>query len=92
MKVHLLDEGYECVPKRKDFDKDPKEEIQGKSKFSCLGGVLETTYLSAYASRGRDSSSSCFSLHISTDFWVKIVLGVKGLFRQKNAQNLTFFA
>ena len=33
MKVHLLDEGYAWVPKRKDFDEDPIEEIWGKSKF-----------------------------------------------------------
>ena len=36
MKVHLLDEGYTWVPKMKDFDEDPKEEIRGKSKFSSL--------------------------------------------------------
>ena len=40
MKVHLLDEGYVWVPKRKDFDKDPTEEIWGKSKFSGKIEVL----------------------------------------------------
>ena len=44
MNVHLLDEGNVWVPKRKDFDEDPKEEIQGKSKFLGLGGVLKTSY------------------------------------------------
>ena len=43
MKVHLLDEGYAWVPKRKDFDKDPKETIGGKSKFSGFRGVLGTS-------------------------------------------------
>ena len=27
VKVHLLDEGYACVPKPRDLIKDPKEEI-----------------------------------------------------------------
>ena len=64
MKVHLLDEGYAWVPKRKDVDEDPKEEIWGKLKFSSLGGVLETSYKFYYASRGMDSSYSVFSLHL----------------------------
>ena len=68
MKVHLLNEGYAWVPKRKDFDEDPKEEIQGKSKFSGLGRVLGTSYLLDYVSRGRDSSYSSFSLHLFADF------------------------
>ena len=68
MKVHLLDEGITWVPKRKDFDEDPKEEIQGKSKFSSLGGVLGTSYRLDYALRGRDSSYSGFSLHFFVDF------------------------
>ena len=33
-----------CVPKNIDFIEDPNEEIWGKSKFSGLGGVLETSY------------------------------------------------
>ena len=41
-KVHRLDEGYTFVPKMRDFAKNPKEEIWGKSKFLGLGGVLET--------------------------------------------------
>ena len=41
MIVHLRDEGYAWVQKkRKDFDEDPKKKIRGKSKFSGLGGVL----------------------------------------------------
>ena len=27
VKVHLLDEGYAFIPKKRDFTKDPKEEI-----------------------------------------------------------------
>ena len=92
VKVHLLDEGYAWVPKRKDFDEDPKEDIQGKSKFSGLRGVLRTSYCLDYASRGRDPSYSGFSLHLFVHFWVKMVEHVKGLFGQKNAQNRTFFA
>ena len=29
VKVHLLDEGYVWVPKRRDFTEDPKEEVSG---------------------------------------------------------------
>ena len=43
-KIHLLNEGYTCVPKTRNFVEDPKEEILGKSKFSGLGGVLKTFY------------------------------------------------
>ena len=32
-KVHRFDEGYTCVPKRRDFTEDPNEEIWEKSKF-----------------------------------------------------------
>ena len=32
-KVHCLDEGYACVPKRRDFTEDPKEEIWGNPSF-----------------------------------------------------------
>ena len=32
------------VPKIRDFIEDPKEDIWGKSKFSGLGGVLETSF------------------------------------------------
>ena len=41
-KVHRLDKGYTFVPKTREFAENPKEEIWGKSKFSGLGGVLET--------------------------------------------------
>ena len=71
VKVHLLEEGYSWVPKRKDFDEDPKEEIKGKSKFSSLGGVLGTSYWLDYASRGRDSSYFGFSFHLFADFGLK---------------------
>ena len=91
-KAHRIDEGYALVLKRKDFDEDPKEEIQGKSKFLGLRRVIRTSYRLGYASRGRASSNSGFSLHFFADFWVKMVERVKGLFRKKNAQNLMFFA
>ena len=45
-KVNLLDEGYAWVPKMRDFTKNPKEGDFGKSKFSGLGGVLETSFCS----------------------------------------------
>ena len=32
-KVHILDEGYAWVPKRRDFNKDPKEEVLGNQIF-----------------------------------------------------------
>ena len=35
------------VPKGKNFDEDPKEEIHGNSKFSGLGGVIRTSYRSS---------------------------------------------
>ena len=47
LKVHRLDEGYVWLPKGKDFDKDTKENIRWKSKFSGLGGVLRTSYNSS---------------------------------------------
>ena len=33
MKVHLLNEGYVWVPKRRDFAKDPNGEISGNQRF-----------------------------------------------------------
>ena len=33
MKVHLLDENYAWVPKRRDFPEDPEEEILGNQNF-----------------------------------------------------------
>ena len=42
MKVHLLNEGYAWVPKTRDFAWDPREE-SGKSKFSSVGNVHETS-------------------------------------------------
>ena len=36
MKVHILDEGYTWVPKRRDFTEDLKEEISGNQKFRDL--------------------------------------------------------
>ena len=32
-KIHLLDEGYACVPEKGDFAKDPREEFGEKSRF-----------------------------------------------------------
>ena len=32
-KVHLLDEGYAWVPKRRNFTKDPKEEVSRNRIF-----------------------------------------------------------
>ena len=68
MKVHLLDEGYACVPKRKDFDEYLNEDIRGKLKLSGLGGVLGTSYRLEYTSRCRDPSYYGFSLHLFADF------------------------
>ena len=44
LKFHRLDKGYAWVPKMRDFTKDSKEDIWGKSKFSGLGGVLKTSF------------------------------------------------
>ena len=33
VKVHLLDEGYAWVPKRRGFTEDPREEISGNQNF-----------------------------------------------------------
>ena len=33
MKVHLLDEDYMCVPKKKDFTEDLKDKISGNQRF-----------------------------------------------------------
>ena len=59
------------VPKRKDFDEDPRKEIRGKSKFSGFERVPGTSYRLDYASRGRDSSYSGFSLHLLMIFVLK---------------------
>ena len=32
-KVHLLNEGYVCVPKMRGFTEDSKEDIWGKQRF-----------------------------------------------------------
>ena len=52
VKVHLLDEGYACVPKMEDFTEDPMEETLGNQGFLAR----EASYLCYYASRGSDSS------------------------------------
>ena len=42
-KVHLLGEGYMCVPKKGDFSKDPREEFGGNRGFGfrkCPRGFL----------------------------------------------------
>ena len=54
MKVHLLDEGYAYIPKRRDFTEDPMGEVSGNQGFQ----VREAFYPFYYASRGRDSSYS----------------------------------
>ena len=41
-----------------------------------------------YASRGRNSSYSGFSLHLFADFWVKMVACAKSLFGQKKCPKL----
>ena len=33
VKVHILDEGYAYIPKRRDFIEDPNEEISGNQIF-----------------------------------------------------------
>ena len=41
-KVHLLDKGYVCVPKKQDFAEDSRK-VFGKSKVSGLGSVYGTS-------------------------------------------------
>ena len=54
VKVHLLDEGYSWIQKKreKDFTKYPNEEISGNQGFRAR----EASHPCYYASRGRDSS------------------------------------
>ena len=52
VKVHLLDEGYTFIAKRRNFTEDPKVEISGNQGFRAR----EASYPCYYASRGRDSS------------------------------------
>ena len=52
IKVHRLDEGYVHIPKRRDFTKDPKEEISKNQIFQAR----EAYYPCYYVSKGRDSS------------------------------------
>ena len=54
MKVHILDKGYVCVPKRRGFTEDPKEEISGNQGF----WAKVASYSCDCASRDRDSSYS----------------------------------
>ena len=72
----------------KDFTENPKEEIWGKSKFSGLGGVLETSYHSTML----QEVGILPTLVLVPIFGLKMVEHVKGLFEQKKAQNPTFFA
>ena len=53
VKVHLLDEGYAYIPKRRDFIENPKEEILGNQGFQAREASHPCYY---YASRGRNSS------------------------------------
>ena len=64
MKVHLLDEGYVWVSKRRGFTEDPKEEISGNQRF----WAKEVSHLCYYASRGRDS----FYLGLFFTFWAEM--------------------
>ena len=77
-----------CTKKMKDFTENPKEEIWGKSKFSGLGGVLETSYRSTTL----QEVGILPTLVLVPIFGLKMVEHVKGLFGQKNSQNSTFFA
>ena len=52
VKVHLLDECYVWVPKKKGFTKDPKEKFLGNQRF----WAKEASHPCNYALRGRDSS------------------------------------
>ena len=52
VKVHLLNESYARIPKRRGFIEDSNEEISGNKKFLSK----EASYPCCYASRGRDSS------------------------------------
>ena len=52
VKVHLLNESYAYIPKRRDFTKYPNEEISGNQGFLAR----EASYSCYYASRDRDSS------------------------------------
>ena len=55
MKVHILDEVYAWVQKkRRGFTEDPKEEISGNQEFR----VREASSPCYYASRGRNFSYS----------------------------------
>ena len=52
MKVHILDEGYAYIPKKRDFTDDPKEEISGNQRF----WAMEASYPCYYDLRGMNSS------------------------------------
>ena len=54
VKVNLLDEGYAYIQKRRDFTKDPKEEVSRNQGFRAG----EASYPFYFSSRGRDSSYS----------------------------------
>ena len=63
VKVHLLDEGYMWVPKRRGFTKVLKEEISGNQGFRAR----EASHSCYYASRGKDSSY----LSLFFTFWAE---------------------
>ena len=52
VKVYLLNEGYMCIRKMKDFTEDPNEEFSGNQIFQAM----EASYPCYYDSRGRNSS------------------------------------
>ena len=67
VKVHLLDEGYTWVQKKRDFIEDPNEKILGNQRFRAR----EATYPCYYASRGRDSSYLGLFLLLWTPFYLR---------------------
>ena len=69
MKVHLLDEGYAWVPKRRGFTEDSKEEISGNQRF----WAREASYPCYYTSRGRDSFHSGLFPSKGADFRENVI-------------------
>ena len=70
----------------KDFTENPKEEIWGKSKFSGLGGVLETFYRSTTL----QEVGILHTLVLVPIFGLKMVEHVKGPFGQKKCPKPDF--
>ena len=64
----------------KDFTKDPKEKIWGKSKFSGLGGVLKTSYHSTTLQEVGILPILVYSHFLWIDLWKECIGVFKGLF------------